>query len=350
MNRTCRVVVCEASDAYSRALAAFLERDAEIEVAGRFGTPEAMLPQLKAIRPDLILLDLDVSGMGALGAIERIMATVPTPILALGDQPDGGSGSAAEALAAGALETASKATLRLDKPGDVWATAVRSRVKRLGSVQLFRHRRPGARAAAPGSEPQPSAGFDAPPQIAGIGASTGGPPALVSVLQCLPADYALPLVVVQHITPGFTAGLVAWLDRNLALPVRFAAQGETAGPGVWFAPDDAHVRVDPSLRFCLDGRKTRGAHRPAVDELFESLAESAGAGALGVVLTGMGRDGAEGVAAICAAGGSVIAQDEDTSAVYGMPRAAVAAGASVVLALEEIGPALRALPVAGAVA
>ena len=119
-----------------------------------------------------------------------------------------------------------------------------------------------------------------------------------------------------------------------------------ADPGIWFAPDDCHLLLEPSQRFALDGLTTRGPHRPSVDMLFESLASSCGGGALGVVLTGMGRDGAAGVQAIRAAGGHVIAQDRQTSTVFGMPRAAIESGADVVFALQEIGPVLRGLPAA----
>jgi two-component system chemotaxis response regulator CheB len=185
--------------------------------------------------------------------------------------------------------------------------------------------------------------------VVGIGASTGGPPALTSVLAHLPADFPLPVLVVQHIAPGFSEGLVHWLDRRVALPVRFATARAVARPGIWFAPDDAHMCVDPSMRFSIDGTTRRGAHRPSLDMLFDSLAVAAGEGAVGVVLTGMGRDGAEGVEAIRAAGGLVIAQDEETSAVFGMPRAAIDSGADLVLPLDGVGPALRALRAARAV-
>ncbi|MDQ6751363.1 MAG: CheB methylesterase domain-containing protein, partial [Actinomycetota bacterium] len=177
----------------------------------------------------------------------------------------------------------------------------------------------------------------------GIGASTGGPPALTTVLGALPADFPLPVLVVQHIAAGFSDALVHWLDRRLALPVGFATPDGLARPGVWFAPDDAHLRLDSSMRFVIDRETKRGAHRPSVDELLESLAASAGERAVGVVLTGMGRDGADGVEAIREAGGLVIAQDEETSAVFGMPRAAIESGADLVLPLDDVGPALRAL-------
>lgn len=285
-----------------------------------FTTAEEMLPRLEALDPHLITMDLEMPGIGGIAAIGRIMRDRPLPILVLSAHAGNDSEKAAEALAAGALEAMAKSSLELLEPADVWATAVRSRVKRLASVQLKR-----------------------PFRVVGIGASTGGPPALTSVLSALPAHFRLPVIVVQHITPGFTEGLVNWLDRSIDLPVRFARPGAIARAGIWFAPDDAHVRLEPSMRFSIDRESRRGAHRPSVDILFETLAASAGEEAMGVVLTGMGRDGTEGVEAISAAGGLVIAQDERTSAVFGMPRAAIEAGADLVLPLEEVGPTLSAL-------
>jgi two-component system, chemotaxis family, protein-glutamate methylesterase/glutaminase len=184
--------------------------------------------------------------------------------------------------------------------------------------------------------------------VIGICASAGGPAALEVVLAALPADLPLPVLVVQHITNGFMEGLVRRLDQVSALPVRTASDGQVAGPGVWFPPDDTHLVLDPSLRLELDAETVVGAHRPSGDVLLESMASAVGAGSVGVVLTGMGRDGAHGVEAIVRAGGSVIAQDEHSSAVFGMPRAAAEAGAQVVLPLAEIAAALSRLALAEA--
>jgi two-component system chemotaxis response regulator CheB len=179
--------------------------------------------------------------------------------------------------------------------------------------------------------------------VIGICASTGGPRALAEVLGRLPADYGIPILVVQHMTPGFTAGLVAWLDRELALPVRLASDGQQLAPGVWFAPDGAHLKLEITRRLRLDNDTTAGNHRPSGDALFSSLARVAGARAVAVVLTGMGCDGAEGLAAVAAAGGRTIAQDEQSSGVYGMPRVAAERGAKTVLAPAAIGDELARL-------
>jgi two-component system, chemotaxis family, protein-glutamate methylesterase/glutaminase len=160
----------------------------------------------------------------------------------------------------------------------------------------------------------------------------------------LPDSFTLPILVVQHIAAGFTEGLIRWLDSTVALPVRAAEDGADATRGVWIAPDGAHLLLDSSHRLVLDRDTVHaGFHRPSGNVLLRSLAETAGSRAVAVVLTGMGRDGAHGVTAVRKAGGVTIAQDEATSAVYGMPKAAAESGAELVLPLEDIAPALAAL-------
>jgi two-component system chemotaxis response regulator CheB len=340
-----RIVICDHSLVWGRALRRFIEQDPELKVTGTFRSAEEMLPALVDISPDLITMELVLPGMDGAAATRRIMSEHPVPILIVSAHANGDSDLAAQALAAGALETVSKSRLTLGRPRDVWANAARGRIKRLASLQLKTHSRRGRPRTA---EHHPVA-LERAISVVGIGTSTGGPPALLSVLSALPADFALPVLVVQHIAPGFGEGLAEWIGRQVDLPVRFAETGAAAGPGIWFAPDGSHLRLEPPNCFALDGVTTRGAHRPSLDVLFESLAAHAGPAALGVVLTGMGRDGAEGVRAIRAAGGVVVAQDEESSAVFGMPRAAIEAGADIVLQLADVGPTLRDLRPAVAV-
>jgi two-component system, chemotaxis family, protein-glutamate methylesterase/glutaminase len=197
----------------------------------------------------------------------------------------------------------------------------------------------------PDRDPSGSRSHSARPrsEVIGICASTGGPRALTEVIGRLPADYGIPILVVQHMTPGFIFGLVAWLDKELALPVRLASDGQQLAPGVWFAPDGAHLKLEAANRLKLDTDTTAGNHRPSGDVLLSSLARVAGAKAVAVVLTGMGHDGAEGLAAVATGGGRTIAQDEQSSGVYGMPRVAAELGAKTVLAPPAIGDELAAL-------
>jgi two-component system chemotaxis response regulator CheB len=184
-----------------------------------------------------------------------------------------------------------------------------------------------------------------PAAVIGICASTGGPQALATVLGRLPADFPIPVLVVQHMTPGFTEGLVAWLDATVPPSVALARDGQELEPGVWFGTDGAHLVLD-GRRLAFDPRPAVGSHRPSGDLLLGSLAEVAGARAVAVVLTGMGRDGAAGLAAVAAAGGRTIAQDEASSVVFGMPRVAAEHGARRVLSLPAIGDELAGLATA----
>jgi two-component system, chemotaxis family, protein-glutamate methylesterase/glutaminase len=183
--------------------------------------------------------------------------------------------------------------------------------------------------------------------VVGICASTGGPRALEIIVAGLPAGFGLPVLVVQHMAGGFMAGLIRRLAERTPLPVGMARPGQPAVPGIWFPPEDAHLVLEPSMRLGLDDKTVVGQHRPSADVLLESMASSAGPGAVGVMLTGGGRDGARGVEAIRRRGGFVIAQDEESSAVFGMPRAAAEAGVDLILPLSRIAGALSELPVAG---
>jgi two-component system chemotaxis response regulator CheB len=177
----------------------------------------------------------------------------------------------------------------------------------------------------------------------GICASTGGPQVLETVLSRLPPDFPIPVLIVQHMTPGFIEGLVSWLDKQVAVSVGLARDGQELAPGVWFAPDGSHLVLDAGRRLASDGRPPARGHRPAGDVLLESLAQVGGRGVVAVVLTGIGRDGCDGLAAVTAAGGRTIAQDEASCGVYGMPRVAAELGVEQILAPAAIGDKLAAL-------
>lgn len=331
MPRPRRIVLCDRSRSDARALAAFFERDPGLEVVGVFSDVAAMSAQLdEGLEADLVALDLE-TGDGDLIEIAASLTERALPLLLLGGRGQRDDARVAAALAAGALDVIGEERLRIDDPDGVWSVALRSKVRRLASVRLRRQTAEGP----PAKPPWRSPGTVAYTAV-GIGASVGGPPALAEALRSLPADFRLPILVVQHMAPGFAGGLAAWLDRELAVPVQIAADGQALGRGVWMAPEGAHLRLERTLRLRLDASTERGVHRPSLDVLFESMADAAGEGAAGVVLTGMGRDGAEGIRAIVEAGGLTIAQDAASSAVFGMPAAAIEAGAELVLPLEQI--------------
>lgn len=332
-----RILVCEDSATYARGLTRFLETGGDLEVVGVCETGEETLEALPRLAPDLVTMDLELPGMGGIRVVEEIMRAHAVPILVLSGHVRHGSEQAAEALAAGALEALPKTAVRIDDPEGAAAVALRYRLARLARATV------NGRAATP-PPPAPSVPQVARrPTVVGIVTSTGGPRALATVLEGLPADFPVPVLVVQHMAAGFMDGLVQWLDGHVSLPVGVARRGQRAEPGIWFPPDDAHLLLGPSMVLGLDSETDAGPHRPSADMLLCSMAASAGSGAAAAVLTGMGRDGAAGVEAVRDAGGYVIAQDEETSAVFGMPRAAIEAGADLVLPLDRISAALAAL-------
>jgi two-component system chemotaxis response regulator CheB len=318
-------------------LVRLLQADGDIEVIGEATDAVEAVNMTAALRPDVVTIDLQIPGGGGQHAIEQIMGHTPTPILVLSAHvATPANAPAVEALVGGALDAMPKPIPWT--PED--EADVRRRVRMLSGVTVLRH----PRGRLP---PRTTAG--APPSTAGggswliaVAASTGGPPALAQLLSGL-AGVRAPVLVVQHIHAEFVDGLAAWMRRVAPLDVRVATHGEQAKPGVvYIGPADTHLRVASGLRLVLDPNPPT-THRPSADELFLSAAEHAGRSAIGVVLTGMGDDGAKGLLAIRNRGGLTIAQDEATSAVFGMPRAAQMAGAAVrVLPLDSIADALVA--------
>jgi two-component system chemotaxis response regulator CheB len=329
-----RVLVCDGSADYAQSFARFLGMAGDLEIVGVCTTGEQAVGAVARLSPDLVTIDLDLRGAGAIRAIEEIARARPVPIVIVSDGAGRGCERTRQGLAAGAVEALSKSLIAVDDPAAPPAVALRHRLRRLA--------RGGADRRSPDGR------MRVPPAVVGICASAGGPAALEVLLGQLPADFPLPVLVVQHITAGFLEGLVLRLDHQVALPVAIARDGQPAKAGIWFPPDDAHLVLEPTMHLRLDRETVVGPHRPSGDVLLESIATTAGAAAVGVVLTGMGRDGARGADAILCKGGSVIAQDEATSAVFGMPRAAAEAGADPVLPLPRIAGALRDLALVGA--
>jgi len=337
-----RVAICDDSRTYVHALKRVLEADGDIAVVGAYGRAEDLLTALPSLKADLVTMDLELPGIDGIEAVRRIMARQPLPIVVLSSHADE---RAAEALAAGAVDVLPKDEVMLGDVGGASGAAVRRRMRRFSRLRvtapiaLLRPARRPAEAAGGALRAAAARGVRA----VGIVASTGGPSALRAVLGVLPAQPDVPVLVVQHMTTGFTEGLVRWLDSAISAPVRVAVDGTAATPGVWLAPDEQHLTIAAGPTMRLDRCERRGPHRPSGDALLASMAQSLGGGAVGVVLTGMGDDGAAGVAAVVDRGGLAIAQDAATSAVAGMPGAAAVAGAQLVLALHEIGPAIAAL-------
>ena len=332
-----RIVVCEDSHTYAFALRRALEHGGKCSVVGVFPSAEQTLAALPKLKPDLVTMDLELPGMSGLRAVEQIMSAQPVPILVLSAHLGDTSNEPAAALAAGALDALPKSQLDLRDPAGSDAATLRRRAALLGSARVIRH--PRARLNRPSSVLTRRG----PTQMIGIVASTGGPQALTVLLRSLPSSFPIPIVVVQHIASGFGPGLARLLDETIDLPVRLAANGVAPTSGVYLAAEGSHLRLGPGRRFVLDHKTAPGSHRPSGDILLTSMAERLGTDAIGIVLTGMGRDGARGIEAVSAAGGLTIAQDERSSIIFGMPKAAIESGAELVLGLDDIAPRLLRL-------
>jgi two-component system, chemotaxis family, protein-glutamate methylesterase/glutaminase len=329
---TIRVVVAETATDVRAQIVRMLEADGDIAVIAQAGTTAEAIDSIVSLRPDMASVDLHLPG-GGVTVIQEVMARAPTPILVLSQTVDDTQTQlVVEALSAGALDA-------LPKPVE-WTkdlgAQLRRTVRLLTKVHVVRHRR----STEPRGPTPASSDRSAVPHVVAIAASTGGPSALAIVLAGL-GGLAAPVLVVQHLHEDFTAGLVEWMSRESALPVQLAEDGDTARAGrVYVAPGGVHLRLGPALRLELDAAPV-AIHRPSADQLFFSLAEQVGAAAVGVLLTGMGDDGARGLLAIQRAGGRTLAQDEASSAVFGMPAAAQRLGAvTELLAPEALGRAI----------
>jgi two-component system chemotaxis response regulator CheB len=311
-----------------RILARTLFDGETFSVAGECGFLDA-LEVVRAQSPDVILIDL--TSEDALDAIERVMAERPTPILAL-DPGQLARTQAFRALALGALDVVERA---LSPGADFWQATSR-RLMVLAQVRVVRHVQGKLRRR------QPTEAAEPPFPLVAIAASLGGPKALSQVLRVLPRGFPAPVCICQHISDGFTEGLAHWLSSETALHVMEATHEQLMEPGsVYIAPSGAHLMVRGDGRLVLDNRPPLRGFRPSCDLLLSSAAEAFGRRCIGVILTGMGRDGARGLKEIRELGGKTIAQNAETCAVYGMPREAVQLGAAEeILALDRIGPTL----------
>ncbi len=332
--RPIRVLVADDSELFRELLARVVVAEPGFEVVALAADGNAAATYARTLKPDVITMDLNMPDADGFSGIARIMAETPTPILVLTANREEAVGF--RALTLGALDILEKpqATTDLDEYGRL----LRSRLRLLAGVKVIRHVR-GLR-ERPGASARTSGRAD----VVVIGASLGGPRALATLLRGLPATFPSPIAVVQHIADGFTEGLASWLASESRLEVREARDGDLLSPGrILVAPTGRHLLVAEGLARLSDAPPV-DTFKPSVTPLFLSAARSYGARVCGVILTGMGRDGAEGLKAIKDAGGPTLVQDEATSAVFGMARAAIEMGAvDRVLPLDELARALMEL-------
>ncbi len=347
-----RVLVVDDSRTVREHLADVLGGSPGMQVVGQAGDGKSAIEQCVQLRPDVITLDIALPEMSGLAVTEWVMAYHPTPILIISASVNRGNVFRAyDALTAGALDILEKP--RADQSLPDWESDLVARVRLLSRIRVISHlrgRRAGRAGATNGSTPErprppadrPGAGL----RLVALGASTGGPGAILTILRGLPPTFPLPLLIVLHLARAFAPGFLSWLSAQVAVPVSFAEDDmpipDLGGLRVVLAPPDRHLVVRGG-RLRLDDGPERHSCRPSVDALFDSLAREMGPAVLAGLLTGMGKDGAEGLAALRAAGAQTLAQDRESSVIFGMPGEAVRLDAACrVVALADIPGVLSA--------
>jgi two-component system chemotaxis response regulator CheB len=336
-----RLVIVDDALFVREALRRLLSPEPRVEIVGTAATGEELLAHLDEWRPDAVTLDLNMPGWGGLETLDHIMRTRPLPVIILSTHSGEGAPATVEALSRGAVDFIDKEAYSL----------VDFEALRLVLVEKLLHVTSSKGAAKP-AEMANGAGDEVPlpidTELIVIGASTGGPPAIETILKSLRPEQPAPVAIVQHMPPGFTLAFAERLGRVLACPVREAEDWMFLSPGtVTIGAAGQHLRVgrmQGRLVARLDPEPAAAIHRPSVDVLFESAASVAADRVCAVLLTGMGSDGARGMVRLHEVGAHTIAQDAASSIVYGMPRAAVERGvAREVLPLDAIGPRLATL-------
>lgn len=343
-----RVLIVDDSPLARALLRDFLEDEDDMEVVGEAADGREAVALVDELRPDLVTMDLEMPVMHGLEAIEAIMHSRAVPILVVSSLAD--AQNALAAVGRGALEVIAKPSYDPEE-----AALFVAKARMLAGVTVITRLRPRKPVpavpglASPGAPIPVRAGRDGYERVVAIASSTGGPQALAQILPALPADFPCPVVIAQHIADGFAAGMAGWLAGICKLPVRLAAAGEALHPGVvYISPSEKHLSVTPARRFALLERAPGDIFHPCCDVLLSSVAAVFGPMAVGVILTGMSRDGVSGLSRIRAQGGITLAQDEATSVVFGMNRVAIEAGAAQrVLPVEGIADALTRLAGAG---
>ncbi len=336
MAKKTRVIIVDDSQVMRDLIAQIVRSQPDMEVAATAQDPYDAREKIKALSPDVVLLDIEMPRMDGLTFLEKIMRLRPMPVVMVSTLTVAGGTATLRALELGAVDFVTKPSARISSGmTEVFAADIAAKVRIAAASAPAISRRGRTATLAP-----VSTGADKPPAVAlgvaahnavvAIGASTGGIEAITTVLCGLPADMP-PILIVQHLPQPFTRLFAGRLDTLCALKVKEAAQGDILHPGhVYIAPGDRHLRLGRGISgpvTLLSDDPLLNGHRPAVDHLFNAVAQQAGSGAVGVILSGMGADGAAGLLRMRQAGAMTIGQDAASCVVYGMPRAAYEMGA-----------------------
>jgi len=324
-----RVLIVDDSPSVRMMLEHIFSSDAAFEVAGSASNGQEAVAAVERLAPDIVTMDVLMPLMGGLEATRMIMERHPVPIVIVSGNLDAEEVlTSFRAMEAGALAALPKPRggSRPEHGEDV--ARLLSKVKLMSEVRVVR-RWPRTSGTRPLNPPPLAPEKPDPPRVVAIGASTGGPVVINSILSGLPADFALPLLVVQHMAPGFIHGFAEWLSLSSRLPVRIASQGESLLAGhVYIAPDGHHLEVARTGRIALTRGDPENGQLPSVSPLFRSVAAAFGKSSVGILLTGMGDDGARELKLMKSQGAVTIAQDSDSSIIFGMPGEAVRLGAA----------------------
>ena len=343
-----RVLVVEDSPVVRELLVYLLESDPAIRVVGTASNGDEAVEAVKQKKPDVVTMDYHMPKLNGVDATRKIMETHPVPIVIVsGSSARDEVAAAFRLLEAGALAVAEK-PLGIGHPRhETAAKELLQTVKLMSEVKVVRRwpKREAAVPRAPRARAVELHRAEADVKLVAIGASTGGPIVLQTILSALPKHFPVPILIVQHIATGFTEALVAWLAQSSGFAVHVAAHDEYPLPGhAYVAPDGSHMKLAQGGRIALSADAPENGHRPSVSHLFRSVATALGRNALGVLLTGMGTDGAEELRLMREKGAVTIAQDQASSIVHGMPGQAISLeAAAYVLSPAEIAAALAKL-------
>lgn len=320
-----KVLVVEDSSVVKDLLIHILSSDPEITVIAAVSNGEEAIEATQRMRPDVVTMDVNMPGMNGLDATRRIMEICPTPIVIVsGSLVQDEVAATFRALEAGALAFVEKPIGIAHRSYSESAKQLQETVKLMSEVKVVRRWPKRAMPSAGVGAPDEVASPRAAPELVAIGSSTGGPIVLKSILSELRKDFPVPILMVQHIAPGFTGGFAEWLAQASGFAVEVAAHGQSLLPShAYIAPDGKHMHVGQGRKVILSDGEPEHGHRPAISHLFRSVAAVAGPNAVGVLLTGMGRDGAQELKLMKDRGAVTIAQDRESSVVHGMPGEAI---------------------------
>lgn len=332
-----KVLVVDDSLIVQQIIVGILNSDKDIKVIGVANSGESAIKFIHKNKPDIITMDIIMPGMGGFEAIKMIMETNPVPIIVISGLSDNENmNKTFEAMEAGAVSVIEKPLeIKSDNFEKISENVIKT-VKLMSEIKVVKRRANYNKIKTNVSSRFKNSFTNI--KLVVIGVSTGGPPVLQTIFSKLPENIKVPILVVQHIVPGFINGLIDWLSKSTKYPIHIAKQEEKVLPGhIYFAPDGFHMEIRPNNKVFLSNEEKENGLKPSVSHLFRSAADYYGKEVMGILLTGMGKDGAKELKLLKDKGALTVVQDKESSVVYGMPGEAVKLGAETyILSPEKI--------------